>query len=76
MSHTHQHPHISLLTVGYPPFTDTGKVNTQAGSQIRDMFRAVCVHAFVYKHNEDLAVVSVCSVCMHASGLIDSLVVC
>ncbi len=33
----------SLVTVGYPPFTDTGKVNTQAGSQIRDTFRAVCV---------------------------------
>ncbi len=34
----------SLVTVGYPPFTDTGKANTQAASQIRDTVRAVCVY--------------------------------
>ncbi len=37
----------SLVTVGYPPFTDTGKVNTQAASQIRDTVRAVCVYVCV-----------------------------
>jgi len=48
VSHTDTHTHTSLVAVGYPPFTDTGKVNTQAGSQIRDMFRAVFVHVFVF----------------------------
>lgn len=38
----------SLVTVGYPAFSDMGKVNTQAASQIRDKFRAVCVNMCVF----------------------------
>lgn len=39
---------VFRVMVGYTPFIDTGKVNTQAGSQIRDMFVSVCV--FVEAH--------------------------